>query len=78
MPVDFAVYLGAVAGAHVAPVALVVDEQVFLAQVNQGLSNRNIAMRMVLHGLPDNIGYFIKPAVIHFFHGMKNTALHRF
>ena len=35
-------------------------------------------MRMVLHALPDDIGHFIKTAIIHFLHGMQDAALHGF
>jgi len=31
-----------------------------------------------LHALTDDIGDFIKPAVVHFFHGVEDTALNRF
>lgn len=34
-------------------------------------------MGMILHSLFNNIGYFIKPAVIHFLHGMQDTSLYR-
>src|SRR5438874_7501824 len=35
-------------------------------------------MRMVLHGLTDDVRHFIITAIIHFFHCMKNAALNGF
>ena len=65
-----------VAGAHIAPVALRVEQQVFLPHVHNRVVNRSVAVRVVLHRLPDHIGDFIKPSVVHFLHGVQNAALH--
>ena len=35
-------------------------------------------MRVVLHGLPDDVGDFVELAIVHFDEGMEDTALNRF
>ncbi len=35
-------------------------------------------MRMVLHGLTDDVGHLVEAPVVDGFHGMENAALHRF
>ena len=40
------------------------------------IADAGVAVRVVLHGLPDDIGDFVKAAIVHFFHGMKDAALH--
>ena len=32
-------------------------------------------MRMVLHALADDIGHLVEPAIVHFLHGVQDTAL---
>ena len=34
-------------------------------------------MRMVLHGVADDVGYFVKPAVIQFIEAVQYSALNR-
>ncbi len=67
----------AVSGENIAPVALGIDQQVFLSQLHQGISDGGIPMRMVLHGLADDIGNLVVPAILNLPHGMKNPALNR-
>ena len=66
-----------IAGAHIAPVTLGFDEEVLLPQAHHRIANGRIAMGMVLHGLPDDVGDFIESAVVDHLHGMQNPALHR-
>ncbi len=65
----------AIARKDVAPVPLAIDEQVFLTQLHQGIANAGITVRVVLHGLPHDVGHLVHLAVIHALHGMKDTAL---
>ena len=39
------------------------------------LADSGIAVRMVLHGLPDDIGDFVIAAVVHFPHGVQDAPL---
>ena len=50
--------------------AELLNKHIFLTNIDQGISNTGITMRMILHTLTNNNSYFIKPAIIHFFHGM--------
>ena len=61
---------GTVAGAHIAPVALGFDEQVLLAEVHHGIADAGIAVRVVLHGLADDVGHLVEAAVVHLLHSM--------
>ena len=63
---------------NVAPVALRVNEQVFLSQLHQGVTDRGIAMRMKLHRFAHHVCHFIVAAIVHPLHGVKDAALHRF
>ena len=36
-----------------------------------------VAMRVLLHGLADDVGDLVVAAVVHFAHGVQNTALYR-
>ena len=66
-----------IAGAHIAPVTLGFDEEVFLTQTHHRIANGCIAVRVILHGLPNDVGHFIKAPIINHLHGMQNTALYR-
>ena len=68
---------GTVSGEDIAPVTLTVYQQVFLTQLNERIADRGIAVRVVLHGLTDDIGYLVVLAVIDRLHGMQNAALNR-
>ena len=54
----------AVAREDIAPVALRIYEQVLLPKLHERAANGGIAVRMVLHGVPDNVGYFVIPAIL--------------
>ena len=68
---------GFITGAYIAPVTLRFNQQIFLSQVYQSITIACIAMRMVLHTLPNDVGNFIKTTIIHFLHGMQNAPLYR-
>ena len=68
---------GAVAGEDIPPVALGIYQEVFLAEVDQGIADRSVAVGVVLHGLSDDIGYFVVAAIVHFLHRVKDAALYR-
>ena len=60
----------AIASEYIAPVSLAIDQQVFLAQLHQRIADRRVAVRVVLHGLPNNVGHLVITTVVHYFHGM--------
>ena len=68
---------GVVAGEGVAPVALGVDEQVLLAQLNHGIANGGIAMRMIFHRVPDDVRHLVVTAVFQLVHAVQDAAVHR-
>ena len=65
-----------VARAGIAPIALAVDEQVFLAEVDERIPDGGIAVGVVLHRLADYVGYLVKTAVVHLAQRVQNAALH--
>ena len=67
---------GLVAREDVAPVALTVDQQILLPQLDQGVLDRGVAVRVVLHGLADDVGDLVVAAVVHALHGVQDAALH--
>jgi len=46
--------------------------------LHQRISDRSISMRMVFHGITDNIGNLIVTPVIQFAHRVQNPSLYRF
>jgi len=67
-----------VAGQDVPPVALGVDQQVLLTQLHERISDAGIPVRVVLHGVPDDVGHLVVPAVIQVLHGVQDAPLHGF
>ena len=67
-----------IAGDDIAPVALAVHKQIFLAYLDQGSEYGRISMRMQFHGLADDGGHFRISAVIDLEHRMQDTSLDRF
>ena len=67
-----------VTGEDIPPVSLHIDEQVFLTDLHDGIPNTRIAVRMVLHGMSDDIRHFVVATVVQLFHGVHNTTLHGF
>ena len=66
-----------VAGKDVTPVTLTINEEVFLAQLNQCIPNGGITVRVILHGLTDDVSHFVVLTIIDGLHSMQNTTLHR-
>ncbi len=69
---------GAVARHGIAPVTLGFDEQILLTQIHQRVADGGVPMRMVFHGIADDIGHFVVAPVFHFAHGMQNAPLYGF
>ena len=69
---------GFVAREDVAPVALTVDQQVLLAQLDQRVLDRRVAVRVVLHGLAHDVGHLVVAAVVHDLHGVEDAPLNGF
>lgn len=67
-----------VACENVTPVALGVDEEFLLSQLDHGVANGGVAMRVILHGVADNIGDLVVATVFELVHGMENAALDGF
>ena len=67
----------AVAGEGVAPVSLGVDEQVLLAEADDGGTDRLVAVRVVVHRVSDDPGDLVVAAVVDFIHGVEDAALDR-
>ena len=61
----------------ITPVTLRVDEQVFLSHLHQGVTDAGVAVRVELHCVAHDVGHFVVAAVIHSFHRVQDTALHR-
>ena len=68
----------AVTGKDVAPVALRVNEQILLSKLYESVADGGIAVRVELHGMSHDIGHFVVASVVHAFHRVQDTALHRF
>ena len=69
-------YRGA-AARDVAPVALRVHQQVFLAQLHQGVADGGIAVGVELHGVAHDVGHLVVASVVHALHRVQDAALHR-
>ena len=67
---------GLVTREDVAPVALAVYQQLFLPQLHESVLDGSVAVGMVLHGLPDDVGHLVVAAVVDGLHGVENTPLH--
>src|SRR5512133_30531 len=59
-----------VSGIYVSPVTLRINQQIFLSQLNQRITNRSITVRMVLHGLAYDVGDLVVSAILNLPHGM--------
>ena len=66
-----------IAGVGIPPVPLHIQKQVFLTQLYHGITDRGIPMRVILHGIPDYIGYFVIAAVLQFPERVQYAALYR-
>ena len=61
---------GGVACQYVAPVTLGVDEQFLLAELHEGVADGGVAVRMVLHGVADDVGHLVVASVVESLHGV--------
>jgi hypothetical protein len=69
---------GRIARAVIAPVALTVNQQFFLAHVHHRVANGRVAVRVVLHRLSDEVGHLVVAPVVLLEHGVQDTPLHGF
>ncbi len=69
---------GFVAGEDVAPVALGFDEEIFLAQLDEGVADGGIPVGMVLHGVAHHVGHLVETSVVGFLEGVEDAALDGF
>ena len=60
---------------YVAPVALRLNEQIFLTQLHQRILDRRIAVWMVLHGDTHYVGNLVEMPVVDGFHRVEYTSL---
>ncbi len=67
-----------VAGMDIAPVTLGFDEQVFLSELHQCIPDGGISVRVVFHGMPDDVGHLVETPVIHVAHRMQYPSLNGF
>ena len=61
---DIARSRGFIAGINIAKITLFVDEHIFVRQMNQRAVNRLIAVGMVFHRLPHDIGDLVKLPIV--------------
>ena len=66
-----------VASEDVTPVSLTVDEQVLLSELHKGIANRSITVRVILHGLSDDVGNLVESPIVDHLHCMQDATLHR-
>ena len=64
-------------GNDIAPVTLAVYEQVLLSEIDEGVFNRGISVRMELHRFPDKGRNLCMSPVIHPVHRMEYSSLDR-
>ena len=65
-----------VAGEDVAPVALAVDGEAFLPELDEGAEDGGVTVGVVLHGLAHDVGDLGVGAVVHPVHRVEDAALH--
>ena len=66
-----------VAGEDVAPVSLAVHGEAFLPELDEGAEDGRISVRMVLHGLSDDVRHLRVAPVVHLVHRMQHPSLDR-
>ena len=65
-----------VSGEDVPPVTLRVYEEALLSELDEGIIDRGIAVGMVLHRLPDDVGYLDELTAVHPLEVVEDAALH--
>ena len=68
---------GEVAGEDVAEIALAFDEVALVGQHHQRVADRGVAVRMVLHGVADDVGHLDEPAIVLLVQRPEDAALDR-
>ena len=66
-----------VAREDVTPVALAVDEQVFLSHLHESVADGSVAVRVELHSVSDDVRHLVEASVVHALHRVKYASLHR-
>lgn len=69
---------GVVAREDVAPVALGIDEEFFLSELDHGVADGGVTMGVIFHGIADDVGDLVVAAVFEFVHGMEDATLDGF
>ena len=67
-----------VAREDVTEITLGIDEQVFLCQLHEGVTDGGIAVRVIFHRVTHDVGHLVETTVVEFVHRMQDAALHRF
>ena len=62
----------------VTPVALGVDQQVFLAHLHEGVADTGITVGVELHRVTHDVRHLVEAAVVHPLHRVEDTSLHGF
>ena len=68
---------GLVPRRDVAEIALLVDEEFLVREDDEGRVDRGVAVGMVLHAVPDDVGHLVELAVVHLEEGVEYAPLHR-
>ena len=66
-----------VAGEDVTPVTLRVNQQIFLSELHECVTDGGIAVGVELHSVSHDVGHLYAAAVIHTPHRVEDTPLHR-
>ena len=49
-----------------------------MPDLHHGVANGSIAVRVILHGVSNNVGHLVVATILHFPHGVKDSALNGF
>ena len=49
-----------------------------MPDLHHGIANGSIAVRVILHGVSNNVGHLVVATILHFPHGVKDSALNGF
>ena len=67
---------GAVASQNVAPVSLAIQQQLTLADLDHGIPDARIPVRVELHGVANDIRHLVEATIVHFAQTVQNPSLH--
>ena len=65
-----------ITGKDVTEITLTVNQIAFVGQVDQGVEDGLVAMRVQFHGLADHVGHLVKTSVVHVVQGLQQAALY--